>query len=41
MKRNWIKMFNKFGSVLRVEIVVNHSYDFKILRRGKRNGELI
>ena len=41
MKRNWIKMYNKFGSVLRVETVINHSYDFKILRRGKRNGELI
>jgi hypothetical protein len=41
MKRNWMKMYNKFESVLRVETVINHSYDFKILRHGRRNGELI
>ena len=40
MKNNWMKMYNKFGSVLRVETVINHSYDFKVLRYGKRDGEM-
>ena len=31
-------MYNKFGSVLRVETVINDPYSFKILRHGKRNG---
>ena len=39
LKNNWIKMYNKHGSVLRVETVVNRPYEFKILRKGKRNGK--
>ena len=41
IKHNWMKMYNKFGSVLRVETVINDPYSFKILRNGKRNGDLI
>jgi hypothetical protein len=39
MKANWIKMYDKHGSVLRVETVINHPYEFKIRRFGIRNGE--
>ena len=38
MKTNWIKMYNKGGSVLRVETVINAPYEFKVWRRGRRNG---
>jgi len=34
-------MFDKFGSVLRVETVINHPYEFKIRRRGKRRGKTV
>jgi hypothetical protein len=38
MKRNWIKMYNKEGSVLRVETVINQPDEFKIRRRVRRQG---
>lgn len=41
MKANVIKMYDKFGSVLRVETVINHPYEFKIRRRGIRRGETV
>lgn len=41
MKENYIKMYDKFGSVLRVETVINHPYEFKIRRRGKRRGQTV
>jgi len=41
MKDNGIKMYDKFGSVLRVETVINRPYEFKIRRRGKRRGETV
>jgi len=41
MKENWIKMYDKQGCVLRVETVINHPYDFKIRRMGKRGGEWV
>ena len=41
MKANCIKMYDKFGSVLRVETVVNHPYEFKIRRRAKRRGKTV
>jgi hypothetical protein len=41
MNGNWIKMYNKFGSVLRVETVVNNPYSFKILRHGRRGGDAV
>ena len=39
MKENWIKMYDKHGSVLRIETVINHPYEFKVRRRGKRQGK--
>jgi len=41
MNKNWIKMYNKFGNVLRIETVINDPYSFRILRRGIRNGKEI
>ena len=41
MKRNWIKMYNKNSTVLRVETVINHPYDFRIYRSGRRSGKTI
>ncbi len=38
MKRNWIKMYNKQGSVLRVETVINQPDEFKVRRRVRRQG---
>src|SRR5437899_4549778 len=38
MKRNWSKMYNKEGSVLRVETVINQRYEFKVRRRVRRQG---
>ena len=37
VKRNWIKMYNKRGVVIRVETVINYPYDFKVFRNGIRN----
>jgi hypothetical protein len=39
MKENWIKMYDKFGCVLRIETVINNPYGFKILRNGIRKGQ--
>jgi hypothetical protein len=39
MKENWIKMYDKFGSVLRIETVVNNPREFKVRRWGTRKGE--
>jgi hypothetical protein len=39
MKENWIKMYDKFGSVLRVETVINNPKEFQVRRRGMRNGQ--
>lgn len=38
MKQNWIKMYDKHGSVLRVETVINNPYEFKVRRTGTRRG---
>jgi len=38
MKENWIKMYDKHGTVLRVETVINNPYEFKVRREGKRRG---
>lgn len=35
---NWIKMYDKFGSVLRIETVINRPYDFRVRRTGMREG---
>ena len=39
MKGNWIKMYDKDGLVLRIETVINHPYEFKVRRMGKRKGQ--
>lgn len=41
MKRNWIKMYDKHGVVLRVETVINQPTEFKIRRHGIRQGRRI
>ncbi len=41
MKRNWLKMYDKHGCVLRVETVINMPREFKVRRSGIRNGERI
>lgn len=40
-KRNWIKMYDKQGLVLRVETVINQPYEFKVRRKGKRDGQTV
>lgn len=41
MKENWIKMYDKHGCVLRIETVINHPYEFKVYRRGIRQGQSV
>jgi hypothetical protein len=41
MKENWMKMYDKFGCVLRIETVINNPREFKVRRSGIRNGEEI
>ncbi len=36
MKGNWLKMYDKFGQVLRVETVINQPREFKIFRECTR-----
>ncbi len=40
-KRNWMKMCNKEGAVLRVETVINDSEEFRIRRRVRRHGRSV
>ena len=41
MKRNWMKMYNKEGAVLRVETVINDPEEFRIRRRVRRQGRAV
>ena len=41
MKENGIKMYDKHGSVLRIETVINRPYEFKVRRRGRRKGQAV
>jgi len=41
MKENWIKMYDKFGSVLRIETVINRPYEFRVRRQGMRRGKTV
>jgi hypothetical protein len=41
MKRNWIKMYDKAGTVLRIETVINQPDEFRIRRRVRRQGRSI
>ena len=38
VKDNWLKMYDKFGQILRVETVINQPREFKVRRRRTRNG---
>jgi hypothetical protein len=39
VQENWIKMYNKQGSVLRVETTINRARRFRVWRTMKRNGK--
>lgn len=39
MKENWLKMYDKFGQILRVETVINQPREFKVRRRRIRDGK--
>jgi hypothetical protein len=39
MKNNWLKMYDKFGRILRVETVINDPYEFRVRRKRERNGK--
>jgi hypothetical protein len=41
MKRNWMKLYNKEGAVLRVETVINDPTEFRIRRRVRRHGRAV
>jgi len=41
VKENWIKMYDKFGVVLRIETVINNPYDFKVRRKAWRKGRRV
>ena len=41
MKENGIKMYDKHGSVLRIETVINHPYEFKVRRQGRQKGRVV
>src|SRR3954463_9703806 len=38
VKNNWLKMYDKFGCVLRIETVINNPREFKVRRRVQRQG---
>lgn len=38
VKENWLKMYDKFGQILRVETVINQPRDFKVRRCRERQG---
>ena len=39
MKNNWLKMYDKFGLLLRIETVINQPREFRVRRRGLRRGQ--
>jgi hypothetical protein len=38
---NWIKMYDKFGSVLRIETVINQPAEFRVRRRVRRKDKRV
>ena len=38
MKNNWLKMYDKFGLILRIETVINNPREFRVRRLRTRNG---
>jgi hypothetical protein len=39
VKQNWLKMYNKSGSVLRLEMVINEPEGFKVRKQVTRQGK--
>jgi hypothetical protein len=39
VKNNWLKMYDKFGQILRIETVINQPREFKVRRRRMRQGK--
>ena len=39
VKENWLKMYDKFGLILRVETVINQPREFRVRRRCERDGQ--
>jgi hypothetical protein len=39
VKNNWLKMYDKFGQMLRIETVINNPREFKVRRRVQRQGQ--
>jgi hypothetical protein len=39
MKNNWLKMYDKFGQILRIETVINQPREFKVRRARLRQGQ--
>jgi hypothetical protein len=40
MKNNWLKMYDKFGLILRIETVINNPREFRVRRLRTRGGRL-
>jgi hypothetical protein len=38
---NWLKMYDKFGQVLRIEMVINQPRSFKVCRWGTKKGQRV
>jgi len=41
MKANWLKMYDKAGTILRVEMVINQPEEFRVRRRVHREGKRV
>ena len=41
VKQNWLKMYNKAGSVLRLEMVINEPTEFKVRKKVRRNDKKV
>jgi 5'(3')-deoxyribonucleotidase len=41
VKENWLKMYDKAGSILRVEMVVNNPEEFKVRKKVARKGKQV
>jgi hypothetical protein len=39
VKNNWLKMYDKFGQILRIETVINQPREFKVRRQRERRGQ--
>jgi len=41
VKENWLKMYDKDGSVLRVEMVINNPEEFKVRKKVSRKNKRV